>query len=160
MVTEALIAWLRNSDPALRWQVERDLMREPPQVWEATRARIASEGFGARLLALQDPDGQWAGGAFFPADFDFHGPEAAEDAGQPWWDSLARVFSPWAGTNGWGLCASGRRSYTVRYALSETSSSVPVRWLRAVGSLAAVAGPGVAVAELPGVADVALAPDS
>lgn len=84
MVTRALIEWLRDSDPALRWQVERDLVGEPPEVWEATRARIATEGFGARLLALQDPDGQWAGGAFFPAGFDFHGPEAAEGAGQPW----------------------------------------------------------------------------
>ena len=84
MVAEALIAWLLDSDPALRWQVERDLVREPPEVWEATRSRIATEGFGARLLALQDSDGQWAGGAFFPADFDFHGPEAAEGAGQPW----------------------------------------------------------------------------
>jgi hypothetical protein len=36
----------------------------------ATRARIATEGFGARLLALQDPDGQRAGGAFFPAGFE------------------------------------------------------------------------------------------
>lgn len=78
------LAWLLDSDPALRWQVERDLAGEPPEVWEATRARIATEGFGARLLALQDPDGQWAGGAFFPAGFDFHGPEAAEGAGQPW----------------------------------------------------------------------------
>ncbi|WP_410675019.1 squalene cyclase [Amycolatopsis sp. cmx-4-68] len=64
-----LLAWLRASDPALRWLVERDLAGEPPSVWEATRARIATEGFGARLLARQDPDGQWAGGAFFPADF-------------------------------------------------------------------------------------------
>lgn len=79
-----VVAWLRDSDPALRWQVERDLMHEAPEVWGATRASIATEGFGARLLALQDPDGQWAGGAYFPADFDFHGPEAAEDAGQPW----------------------------------------------------------------------------
>jgi len=79
-----LLAWLRDSDPALRWQVERDLMHEAPEVWEATRARVATEGFGARLLALQDPDGQWAGGAYFPADFDFHGPEATDDAGQPW----------------------------------------------------------------------------
>jgi hypothetical protein len=39
---------------------------------------------GARLLALQDSDGQWAGGAFFPSDFDFGGPEAARGAGQPW----------------------------------------------------------------------------
>ncbi len=52
-------------------------------MWEATRARIATEGFGARLLALQDPDGQWAGGAFFPAGFDF-GDEDASEAGQPW----------------------------------------------------------------------------
>lgn len=84
MAPRALTAWLHASDPALRWQVERDLMGEPPEVWEATRAKIATEGFGARLLALQDPDGQWAGGAYFPADFDFEGPEAAEDAGQPW----------------------------------------------------------------------------
>jgi hypothetical protein len=83
MVAESLTGWLLDSDPALRWQVERDLLGEPPAVWETTRARIATEGFGARLLALQDPDGQWAGGAFFPADFDFEGPEAA-DGGQPW----------------------------------------------------------------------------
>jgi hypothetical protein len=83
IVAETPIAWLLDSDPALRWQVERDIFCEPPEVWEATRARIAGEGFGARLLALQDADGQWAGGAFFPADFDFQGPEAAE-AGQPW----------------------------------------------------------------------------
>lgn len=84
IVAETPIAWLLDSDPALRWQVGRDILGEPPEVWEATRARIASEGFGARLLALQESDGQWAGGAFFPADFDFHGPEAAEGAGQPW----------------------------------------------------------------------------
>jgi hypothetical protein len=79
---EALKAWLLESDPTLRWQVERDLLHEPAEVWQATRARIATEGFGARLLALQDADGQWAGGAFFPSDFDFEGPEA--ERGQPW----------------------------------------------------------------------------
>jgi hypothetical protein len=80
----ALLDWLLDADPALRWQVERDLAGAPRQTWRATRARVATEGFGARLLALQDPDGQWAGGSFFPADFDFRGPEAAEGAGQPW----------------------------------------------------------------------------
>jgi hypothetical protein len=59
-------------------------MDEPPEVWEATRARIATEGFGARLLALQDADGQWAGGAYFPAGFDFDDPDPADDGGQPW----------------------------------------------------------------------------
>ena len=79
-----LLDWLLDSDPALRWQVERDLAGAPPEVWEATRARMTREGAAARLLALQDPDGQWAGGAYFPHDFDFKGPEAAEGAGQPW----------------------------------------------------------------------------
>jgi hypothetical protein len=79
-----VLEWLLDSDPALRWQVERDIAGAPPEVWNSTRSRVATEGHGARLLALQDPDGQWAGGAFFPKDYDFHGPEAAEDAGQPW----------------------------------------------------------------------------
>ncbi|MCS7480102.1 squalene cyclase [Umezawaea endophytica] len=79
MSDQALTTWLLDSDPALRWQVERDLVGEPPEVWEATRAKVATEGFGARLLALQDPDGQWAGGAFFPAGHDFQG-----GGGQPW----------------------------------------------------------------------------
>src|SRR5215831_4965395 len=83
-VESALLKWLLDSDPALRWQVERDILGAPPAVWEGTRALVSTEGFGARLLALQDPDGQWAGGAFFPSDFDFHGPEAAPGAGQPW----------------------------------------------------------------------------
>ncbi|MFC0527602.1 squalene cyclase [Phytohabitans kaempferiae] len=84
MPTDAAHSWLLDSDPALRWQVERDLLGEPPEVWEATRARVATEGFGARLLAHQDPDGQWDGGAFFPGDFDWQGPEAAEPGAQPW----------------------------------------------------------------------------
>lgn len=81
---KALTDWLLDTDPALRWQVERDLIDAPREAWGATRARIATEGFGANLLALQNRDGQWAGGAFFPSDFAFQGPEAAEDAGQPW----------------------------------------------------------------------------
>ena len=84
MVDSTVVDWLLDNDPALRWQVERDLVHAPEDVWCATRGRVATEGFGARLLALQDADGQWAGGAYFPADFDFKGPEAREGAGQPW----------------------------------------------------------------------------
>src|SRR5271154_4658973 len=83
-INVALVDWMLDSDPSLRWQVERDIVEAPKATWEATRAKIATEGFGARLLELQDVDGQWAGGAYFPSDFDFKGPEAAEDAGQPW----------------------------------------------------------------------------
>ncbi|MFT4470264.1 squalene cyclase [Arthrobacter sulfonylureivorans] len=80
----APLDWMLDSDPALRWQVERDLAQLPAGQWLETRARMATEGFAAELLSHQDPDGQWAGGAYFPAGFDFQGPEAAEGAGQPW----------------------------------------------------------------------------
>ena len=98
-VDTALLAWLLDSDPALRWQVERDIASAPREVWDATRARVATEGFGARLLALQDPDGQWAGGAFFPKGFDFSGSEAAEGAGQPGTATTGTLNTPreWGG---------------------------------------------------------------
>lgn len=83
MANDELLRWLLDTDPALRWQVERDLAGRPAETWEATRARVATEGLGARLLALQDPDGQWAGGAYFPAGFDFTSADA-DDGGQPW----------------------------------------------------------------------------
>lgn len=110
-------AWLLDSDPALRWQVERDLLHEPAEVWEATRARIATEGFGARLLALQDPDGQWAGGAYFPAGFDFAGPEAAEGAGQPWTATTWSLNS----LREWGLDAAVLRERRTAELLAENS---------------------------------------
>jgi hypothetical protein len=59
-----VLAWLLDSDPAIRWQVMRDLMHEPADVVAAERAKVATEGWGARLLALQAPDGLWAGNAF------------------------------------------------------------------------------------------------
>lgn len=77
-----VLDWLLDSDPALRWQVQRDLAGAAPETWESTRAKVATEGFGARLLSTQDADGQWAGGAYFPAGF-FGSPEA-DEPGQPW----------------------------------------------------------------------------
>ncbi len=59
-----VIDWLLDSDPSIRWQVMRDLTHEPPDVVASERARIGTEGWGARLLALQAPDGLWAGNAF------------------------------------------------------------------------------------------------
>jgi hypothetical protein len=58
--------WLLDSDPAIRWQVLRDLADAPQETVATERARVANEGWGARLLALQGADGQWAGGALFP----------------------------------------------------------------------------------------------
>ena len=59
-----VVDWLLDADPAIRWQVMRDLMHEPADVVAAERARIATEGWGARLLGLQTDDGLWAGNAF------------------------------------------------------------------------------------------------
>ena len=54
--------WLLDSDPAIRWQVLRDLADGPADIVARERARVATEGWGPRLLALQGEDDQWAGG--------------------------------------------------------------------------------------------------
>ena len=79
--SDAVIDWLMDGDPAIRWQVMRDLFDVSESVWQTERARVESEGWGARLLAAQDADGQWAGGSFVPRDFDW---STIESAGQPW----------------------------------------------------------------------------
>jgi hypothetical protein len=56
--------WLLDSDPSIRWQVMRDLIGSPAEEVAAERARVATEGAGARLLALQGADGSWAGAAW------------------------------------------------------------------------------------------------
>ena len=53
--------WLLDSDPSIRWQVMRDLLDEPVDAFAAERSRVATEGWGARLLALQGADGYWGG---------------------------------------------------------------------------------------------------
>jgi hypothetical protein len=60
----AAIEWLLDSDPSIRWQAMRDLVEAPAQEVAAERARVATEGVGARLLALQGTDGTWAGAAW------------------------------------------------------------------------------------------------
>ncbi len=61
-----VIDWLLDSDPAIRWQVLRDLTDASEEDVAAERAKIVSEGWGAQILAAQDPDGRWGGGTFFP----------------------------------------------------------------------------------------------
>ena len=61
---DPVIAWLLRSDPAIRWQVMRDVVGAPAEVIAAERARVATEGWGARLLAMQAGDGRWGGAAW------------------------------------------------------------------------------------------------
>src|SRR6185312_7372676 len=54
-----VIGWLCDGDPAIRWQTLRDLTDAAPAEVTAERARVAREGLGAQLLALQGDDGGW-----------------------------------------------------------------------------------------------------
>jgi hypothetical protein len=80
-----VLEWLLDSDPSIRWQALRDLVHAAPETIATERARIATEGWGARLLALEEKDGQWAGGACFPSN-SWNWRE--EGSGQPWISTL------------------------------------------------------------------------
>src|SRR4029450_11315360 len=62
----SVIEWLLHSDPSIRWQVMRDLIGESDANVARERSRVATEGWGARLLDLQAADGHWGGAAFVP----------------------------------------------------------------------------------------------
>jgi hypothetical protein len=57
----AHLRWLLDSDPAIRWQVMRDLTDESPDAIAAERSRVAAKGWGSKLLARQSPNGRWGG---------------------------------------------------------------------------------------------------
>ncbi|MGZ4749368.1 MAG: hypothetical protein ACXVYY_19995 [Oryzihumus sp.] len=86
-VTTAQLDWMLDSDPAIRWQVLRDLTDAPAAEVAAERARVATEGWGARLLAARDPDGQWMGGACFPGRG-----EPPQAGHQPWTSTLPAMM--------------------------------------------------------------------
>ncbi len=93
-----VVAWLLDSDPALRWQVMRDLTDAPEEDVAAERGRVAGEGWGARLLALQRRDGHWDGGTT---------PTFDSAAAAQWWQSLpparkGTLFPEWTST-AWSL---------------------------------------------------------
>src|SRR5215831_5456973 len=73
-----MTGWLLEGDPAIRWQVLRDLTDAPDGDVTAERARVEHDGWGARLLAIEDPGGLWDGGACFPASY------TGGEPGQPW----------------------------------------------------------------------------
>jgi len=81
----SVAGWLLKSDPSIRWQAMHDLLDAPESEFLAERAKVETEGWGARLLSHEDEDGQWAGGAFAPRDFDFR---EWQEVGQPWTATL------------------------------------------------------------------------
>jgi hypothetical protein len=53
------LAWLLDSDPAIRWQALRDLTDASATEVAAERARVAYAGLGADVLYRLGPDGAW-----------------------------------------------------------------------------------------------------
>jgi len=66
MAADPVLEWLLEGDPAVRWQAQRDLEGAAERTLRREQRRVAEEGWGARLLALQDADGKWAGGIYTP----------------------------------------------------------------------------------------------
>ena len=60
------LEWLLEGDPAIRWQTLRDLVGVDEKIIDQDRQRVAEQGWGARLLALQEPSGLWGGGMYGP----------------------------------------------------------------------------------------------
>ena len=60
----SVVDWLLDADPSIRWQAMRDVTGAPAEEVAAERARVATCGLGARLLALQAADGRWGGAAW------------------------------------------------------------------------------------------------
>ena len=63
---DRVIAWLMDGDPAVRWQVMRDLLHLPERTWRRERLRVAKTGWGRRLLDRQRADGNWGRGLYRP----------------------------------------------------------------------------------------------
>jgi hypothetical protein len=77
------VDWLLDADPAIRWQVLRDLTDAASEEVATERARVAVEGWGAQLLACQDPGGTWDGGTYRPG----------------WIDESKPFFDAWTATH-------------------------------------------------------------
>lgn len=78
-----VVDWLLDADPAVRWQVMRDLTDASAEDVAAERKRVAREGWGAQLLALQGEDGRWDGGTYRPG----------------WADEEKPFFDAWTATH-------------------------------------------------------------
>jgi len=66
MATDAVLAWLLEGDPSIRWQALRHLQDASERTVRREQLRVATEGWGSQLLQLQDADGRWASGIYNP----------------------------------------------------------------------------------------------
>ncbi len=66
IIEGSVLKWLLDGDPAIRWQVMHDLLDTKRPDFEKERLKISKEGWGARLIAMQEPSGLWGGGIYTP----------------------------------------------------------------------------------------------
>jgi len=66
----AVVEWLLEGDPAIRWQAMRDLLEEPASIWEAERERVLETGWVADLLRRQGGRRRVANGSMDGLDVD------------------------------------------------------------------------------------------
>ena len=66
MTDGEIIEWLLAGDPAVVWQVQRDLLGRKASGWQASRRRMAREGWAARLMSYRRPDGSWTDKPYSP----------------------------------------------------------------------------------------------
>ena len=57
MADSPAIDWLLASDPAIRWQVLRDLLDAPEPHWRAERAKVQTQGWGPGSCRTRTPTG-------------------------------------------------------------------------------------------------------
>jgi hypothetical protein len=59
---DPVVEWLLDGDPAIRWQVMRDLLDAPEKAWQEERRRTQRHGWVAALLARRGAEGEWPKG--------------------------------------------------------------------------------------------------
>ena len=60
------IAWLLDGDPSIRYQALRDLVNAPDSAIHKARQQILKEGWGRRVMELQEDNGTWSHALYSP----------------------------------------------------------------------------------------------
>lgn len=65
-MSNEVIDWLLKSDPSIRWQTKAYILENPEKAYIKDKQQIEKEGWGKKLLNLQESDGRWGGGLYGP----------------------------------------------------------------------------------------------
>lgn len=126
-----VLHWLGAGDPAIRWQVQRDLTDEP---WTATRELVFQQGWGAELLSHRSADGTWPTGWYSPKWVStFYSLQVLQQLGVPAPESVhalldgglhdGGIFTPWVAHHD-DLCVTGMMLTMARVAAVDMPGAV------------------------------------